>query len=224
MRKILFLGGILLTASLLAACAQVITPATATPAPSETPVPAPTLTPEPTATEGTGIGGESACPPAPLPMPDWPFYCDTTVGYFFQYPSDAMLNDQTGDGIVRIDLSVLPGTNLGEKYLEVSAATGQETCASPLAGGYVPEAVNNEEVEINGLTFLKQSGSDAGAGNYYNWTAYSTARDGTCVSFGFVLHSTNRYNYPTPPPEFDEAAETAVFEQILGTFRWVSAE
>ncbi len=175
-----------------------------------------------TGTPPAGIGGDvSACPPATLPIADWPFYCDNTHGFLIQYPPDSILGT-TDAGITHIDLSVLPGTNLGEKYVEITVQENGETCTSPLATGYVPEAVQTEELVINGLSFIKQSGSDAGAGNYYNWIAYSTGRDGMCASFGFVLHSTNRYNYPTPPPEYDFEAETAVIEQMMGSFRWVT--
>ena len=227
MRKIPFLNMVLIIAALLAACVPANQPATPTepPPPTSTVPPSPTETVMiPTETQAPGIGGESACPPAELPIPDWPYTCDTNLGFFFQYPPDAVMDTQQGTDVIRFNLSVLPGTNLGEKYVDVSTLTDVETCVSPLAAGYVPEAVGTEEVTIGGLTFVKQSGADAGAGNYYKWTAYSTARDNACVSFGFVLHSTNASNYPTPPPEFDEAAETAVFEQIVGTSRWVNPQ
>lgn len=198
------------------------------PLPTQTVLPgstaAPTSMPAITMTSSVpaGIGAEStACPPAELPNPDWPVYCDDANGFFIQYPPEASISE-TDAGIIRFDLPVQPGTNLGEKYAEISVRLNQAACASPLAEGYVPEAVAAENLEINGLNFVKQSGSDAGAGNYYNWTAYSTARGNRCVSFGFVLHSTNRYNYPTPPPEFNMDAETAVFGQTMDTFRWVT--
>jgi hypothetical protein len=64
------------------------------------------------------------------------------------------------------------------------------------------------------------SGSDAGAGNYYDFTAYTTTQGDTCVSLSFVLHSTAAQNYTPPLPEFDRNAESAVFEQIVATFQW----
>ena len=73
---------------------------------------------------------------------------------------------------------------------------------------------------INGIIFRKETGGDAGAGNLYQWIAYSTTRDNDCVSLDFVLHSLNPGNYATPPPVFDFAAESAVFGQIAGTYTW----
>ena len=75
---------------------------------------------------------------------------------------------------------------------------------------------------INGIQFLKETGGDAGAGHIHQWVAYSTVRDNTCVSLGFILHSLNPGNFPTPPPVFDLSAESAVFEQIIETFAWLT--
>jgi hypothetical protein len=33
-----------------------------------------------------------------------------------------------------------------------------------------------------------------------------------------VLHSSNAGNFPTPPPVFDVASESAVFDTIMSTF------
>jgi hypothetical protein len=41
------------------------------------------------------------------------------------------------------------------------------------------------------------------------------------VSLDFILHSLNPGNFPVPPPVFDYAAESAVFEQIVSTYAWL---
>ena len=121
---------------------------------------------------------------------------------------------------VRIDLPIVPDTNLSEKYLELYVRETSDACTGVNTGGYPAGSFETENVMINGKNFIKQSGSDAGVGNYWHWIAYTTGRTGLCVSFEFILHYTNRYNYPTPPPEFDFDLETAVFEQIVETFDW----
>jgi hypothetical protein len=68
-----------------------------------------------------------------------------------------------------------------------------------------------------GIAFLKESWSDAGAGNVYHVTGYSTLKSATCVSITFILHSSNPQMYDTPPPDYDAVAESAVFGEMLDT-------
>jgi hypothetical protein len=87
-----------------------------------------------------------------------------------------------------------------------------------LTHGYAPGSFQSLPATINGLSFVRESGQDAGAGNFYDWVAYSTLKGTNCISLSFVLHSTNPGNYPTPPPTFDMAAESAVFSTIMSTY------
>jgi hypothetical protein len=93
-------------------------------------------------------------------------------------------------------------------------------CRSPLGSTSILET--SETVVINGITFLKETGGDAGAGHIHQWVAYSTSRNNACVSLDFILHSLNSGNFPTPPPVFDYTAESAVFGQIVSTYAWLN--
>jgi len=226
MRPTLFLSPLILIAILAAGC-TLPGAAASTPTSTGTPAPSNTLAPTATGTAPAGSGtvvatatAAAGCPPNGASA-DWKVYCDEEYGFYIQYPADAVLSEPEADH-TRFELAVVPGTNLGEKYLEVSTQHSSEPCTSPLAEGYAPGSLPGEEVEFNGIPFTKQSGADAGAGNYYEWTAYTTGKEGVCVSFGFVLHSTNPMNYPTPPPEYDVAAESAVLEEIMNTFGWIT--
>jgi heat shock protein HslJ len=158
----------------------------------------------------TGSGSES-----------WPVYQNATFGFEIGYPEGGA-NPPTGnDNSMRIDLPFVAGTNLQEKYLQIDASSGATECASPLTAGYAPGQLSPETVTIGGLDWTKVSGSDAGAGNYYDFTAYTTTQGDTCVSLSFMLHSTAAQNYTPPLPEFDRNAESAVFEQIVATFKWM---
>jgi heat shock protein HslJ len=154
----------------------------------------------------------------------WLTYQDQVYGFAVSYPessaggSPAPMGDQNS---VRLDLPFTAGTNLQEKYLQIDAHTGSAACTSPLTEGYAPGTIVPEPVTIGGLEWMKESGADAGAGNYYEFTAYSTTQGDTCVTLTFVLHSTAAQNYTPPLQEFDREAESAVFEQIVGTFRWL---
>jgi hypothetical protein len=76
-------------------------------------------------------------------------------------------------------------------------------------------------VTINNISFLKETGGDGAAGNIYQWTAYSTAHGNACISVALVLHSLSPGVFNTPPPLYDELAETAVLVEIMSTFAWL---
>ena len=155
--------------------------------------------------------------PTQNPTSDWESYLSEQYGFVFKYPNGSSVSDQS-ETHARITLPlVTSGTNLSEKYIDLTVVEGASPCKSPDIGG-VPGTT--ETVTINGIQFLKEMGDSAGAGNRYDYVAYSSAADGNCVSLTFVLHSLNPGNFPTPPPEFDEAAESAVFDLIINTFDW----
>jgi len=95
-----------------------------------------------------------------------------------------------------------------------------DPCRSPLASSSIPQT--SETVVINGITFLKETGEDGTAGHINKWTAYSTVRDNACVSLDFVLRAANPGVFTTPPPLYDEAAESLVFGQIVASFEWLA--
>jgi putative lipoprotein len=151
---------------------------------------------------------------------DWLVCHSQTYGFEFQYPPEGQLLDQSAQS-ARIDLPLTPGTNLSEKYLEVTVAEDAETCSSPLAEGYEPGTIAQEPVQVNDLEFIKETGHEGVAGSIFEWVAYSTERAGQCVSLGFVLRSSNPDVFSTPPPLFDSEAESEGFEEIVSTFQWV---
>jgi len=160
--------------------------------------------------------------PTPVPTPatdEWLTYTNQKYGYQFKYPKSGQIGDLQ-ENFVRIQLPIMAGTNLKEKYLDARAVENVDPCQSPLALASTPRS--SETVTINGIPFLKETGGDAGAGQNHQWTAFSTVRDSVCVSLDFVLHSTNPGNYLTPPPVFDEVAESAIFTKIMVTFAWLT--
>jgi hypothetical protein len=143
-----------------------------------------------------------------------------TYGYQFKYPPQGQIVSGGNDNFTRINLPFVQGTNLTEKYLEVITAENADPCQSPLATQSIPET--SETVIMNGISFLKQTGQDGTAGHINKWTAYSTFRDNICVSLDFILRAVNPGVFDTPPPIYDEAAESAVFGQIVSTYTWLA--
>jgi len=151
------------------------------------------------------------------PVGDWLTFTNSRYGFEFKYPPQGQIAPGGNDNFTRINLPIVPGTNLSEKYLEVVVAENASPCQSPL-----PTPNPSEAVTINGISFVKQTGDEGAAGSLYQWVAYSTLRDNVCVSLDFILHSHNPGAFTTPPPVFDFAAESAVFEQMVSTYAWLT--
>ncbi|HXF85217.1 MAG TPA: NBR1-Ig-like domain-containing protein [Anaerolineales bacterium] len=151
------------------------------------------------------------------PVSGWNTYQNNAYGFLFKFPPGSTTTNQT-DTTARIFLPFTAGTNLVEKFVDVSVVVGANPCKLSSPGGPI---TSSETVTINGIQFLKESGEGAGAGNFYDFVAYSSMANNACVSLTFVLHSTNPGNYATPPPLFDKTAESAVFDLIIRTFDWI---
>ncbi|MCI0556274.1 MAG: carboxypeptidase regulatory-like domain-containing protein, partial [Anaerolineae bacterium] len=200
-----------------------------TPTPNLTPshTPTSTQTPEPVTPTATDTSTPDFPPPPPasqtatptIPM-DWLTYTNSYYGFQFRYPPRLEDLPSQDNNYARIDLPFVQGTNLGEKYLQVDVVENANPCRSPVAASSFVQS--SETVMLNGITFLKETGQEPAAGNLYQFVAYSTARDNACVSLSFVLHSVNPGNIATPIPVFDYAAESAVFEQIVTTYTWLT--
>ncbi|MEW6401520.1 MAG: peptidoglycan DD-metalloendopeptidase family protein [Chloroflexota bacterium] len=185
---------------------------TPTPTPTFTPTPIETSTPEPTFTPTATA--------TPLPG-EWLTFTNSRYQFELKYPSEGQIVAGNTDNYARINLPFAAGTNLREKYLEVIVTENANPCQSPLATSSILET--SETAVINGISFLKQTGQDGTAGHINKWTAYSTVRENVCVSLDFMLRAANPGVFETPPPVYDEVAESAVFGQIVSTFAWLSA-
>ena len=164
-------------------------------------------------------GGASPTITPTAPTNNWLTYTNSTYGFQFKYPPQSELFFETRDGVL-IRLPIAPGTNLMEKYLQMSVNENVNPCQSPLSDTSRPGSPT-ETVVFNGIPFFKQIGGDAGAGNFHEWVGYSTLKDNACISMDFVLHSLAAGAFEPPVPEFDKAAEFAVFAQVMSTFAWL---
>ncbi len=159
----------------------------------------------------------TAVPAATTPVTS-NLYQNARYNFKFTLPAGATIASQS-DTAGRVNLPlVTPGTNLSEKYIEVSVAEGMNPCAVMNYEG----GTAIERVTINNIQFDKQSGQGVAAGNIYDWTGYSTVRNNACIILTFVLHSTNPANHATPPPVFNMAQETEVINTVMNTFNWIN--
>ncbi len=151
----------------------------------------------------------------PLPNVDWLAYHDDLGGFSVQHPLTWRQLENPGYPVAFI-LQIEPGTILLEKRMEINVTPNAASCAQSTYLG----ATGSLTVTINGIDFLKETGSGIALGNLYDWTSYSTSRGGTCITITFVLHSANPGVFATVPPPIDKAAESQIFDQMIQTFKF----
>ena len=171
---------------------------------SDTPTPIPSGSPTPTSTQ-------TATAP---PSNGWSTYQNTKYGFSFQFPPGSSVEGQSDTG-GRVYLPFKAGTNLTNKYLDVSVVEGVSPCQTI---GAKPPWGTSEYVTFNGIQFLKETWAEGVTSHRADWIAYSTAKGNACISLSFLLWSVVPEVMETPPPVFDRAAETAVFTAIMSTF------
>ncbi len=196
------------------------TPPTATstgvlpPTATDTPVPSATNTPVPSATN-TSVPSPTATAPG---IPGWSTYQNNQYLFAFQVPPGSTFTSSALGNAGRIYLPlVTSGTNLGEKWVDINVAEGASVCQSPETSQSIPTSTP-QNVTINGIQFLKQTGQGAATSNYYDWTGYSTVKGNACISLTFILHSISLGVFDPTPPPYDPVAESAIFSTIMTTY------
>jgi len=187
-----------------------------TPTPTGAPVATQTPTFTPTAVPPTATPTAVQVTPTPtLVASGWQLYQNTKYGFAFQIPPGSVVTSKFDNG-GHVLLPFTSGTNLVEKYMDVTVAENASSCKSIYSNAM--SQASAQTVTINGIQFLQETSTEGAAGNVYDWTGYSTFKGTTCISLSFVLHSNNPGVFPTPPPVYDKAAESAVFSTIMSTF------
>jgi len=156
----------------------------------------------------------------PLPHVDWLAYHDDKAGFSIQHPLTWQRVDNNSGPVV-FALQAAPGTNLIEKAMEINVRPAAGDCKQSTYGGGASAAPVHVSA-AGGVDFLRETGSGIAAGNIYDWTSYSTVRSTNCITLTFVLHSSSSGVYSTEPAPFDGAAESAIFDEMLNTFRFDS--
>ena len=170
--------------------------------------PAITSTPAPVIPTNTPAPAFTATVPPPVNTGQTT-YTNQFYGFQFSYPTDAVLG-LSQNSYARINLPFISGTNLVEKYLEVTVFENKSPCTSSLANG---TSTSQPVTGLNGIQFVKESGVDSVVGQTYDWVAYSTIKGTACISMNFVLHSSNSLT-----PAYNKDVESAVFSDIISTF------
>ena len=155
----------------------------------------------------------------------WDTYRSRALGFGFAYPATGMVAAGEEIMLATIDFAPDPATNVVREVISVSGDEDVEACSTPLAFGSAAEDLSPETIVLNGNSFLRQMHSGVAAGTSTVWVAYTTERDGRCVSLGYELRTFDPANldptrFPTPPATVDWRGKVQDFEAMVATFTW----
>lgn len=181
----------------------------------------------------------SATPTATPDYSTWRTYTNQKFGISLKYPATFLLKPgQTGPlaewelygltngneiASIQIPRSFEPRTNFGDATLRIGVSTEStavtECLNPPSSSGYQDVYASRT---INGIVFREFIRSEAGAGNYYEFTSYRVIRNGGCEVLEYVIHHSNIQNYPTESGirEYDGQMVVDALESVLDTVRF----
>ena len=190
---------------------------------------------------GSSIFSMSATP-TPTATPDystWRTYNNPKYGVSLKYPLTFQarpgqigplaewslygLTNGNEIGSIQIPRSFESRTNFDDASLRMGVSTepiAVTDCVSPPASfGYKDTYASRT---IGGVDFRKFTRSDAGAGNYYEFTSYRAVRNGGCEVLEYVVHYSNIQNYPAESgiKEYDKQKVVDSLESILDTVKF----
>jgi hypothetical protein len=119
------------------------------------------------------------------------------------------------------------GTNLNEVRIIAGAKNSDpNTCTNIIYGNNVKsyDSFFQEQIKINDYVFNKTKVREAGVGNIFDTTRYSTYQQGICYELLAVAKSTNLLLIQETDPtikQYDESLFIPLFEHIVASFKFV---
>ncbi len=154
--------------------------------------------------------------------PTWLTYSAPGGEFSIQYPPDFRVNTahrSPSKGLSGVSFTIPPGmatgTNLSvDTYIAVLRGPDQASCTG---ADFINTTAPDVRVTEDGVAYLMNTTSDAGAGNLYEEIIYVLP---DCYALHYVIHSTQIANYPEGSIRaFDRGDLVALFDQIRRTFR-----
>ena len=155
----------------------------------------------------------------------WPVFTSTEFGFSISHPKEWSVDpaftytglgpDKAIDGVSFTIPSVMAkGTNLSlDSHFSVEVLPETKKCT---AAAFLPDGIDAPKImEEDGTSWSVATMQDAGAGNFYDETAYAIPGTSPCVAVRYSIHSTNIANYdPGTVKEFDRDALVATFDEM----------
>ena len=143
---------------------------------------------------------------------NWITYSNEKYGYKINYPSEAQITLEKNDEI-RIDLPPINSkTGFSDKYIIIKNKTN-EICSNPMST--IIKKVS--DINLNGIIFIKEIGSEGAAGSIYDSISYSKKRNFKCFSLNLVIRSNGS-------SEINIEKESEIPEDMLSTLKFTESD
>ncbi len=163
---------------------------------------------------------------------EWESYTSTNYGWNIDYPKEVTPNDHyvyegLGDGkalpavAFPLPQKFYQGTNLSDNSGVIVIRKDNIATCTPLAFTLfnLDPGVPLQHTTINSMLWTMMKTHDAGAGNFYEETLYTTGNTHACYNVRLFVHTTNIENYPTGTiTPFDRSGIEALFVHMLQSF------
>ena len=148
----------------------------------------------------------------------WPVYCNKEYQFSVNYPRNGDFLESESE--VQVDMPVLKDTNLLNRALIIHfKKDGILSSSLPNNFAWIDEP---RYIDILGLRFLKERGSEGGMSKLYECTSYSTLRQNKVVTLS--LNLITRVPGVFTPGEVtivDSTAQREILLNIVSSFTWL---
>ncbi|MBN2116635.1 MAG: toll/interleukin-1 receptor domain-containing protein [Anaerolineales bacterium] len=151
----------------------------------------------------------------------WPVYQNDDYRFSVRYPGEGDFVEIPPD-LVQVNLPVLRGTDFDERTLTVHFRNNGNLSSQLIEG--LPLINQSRYVDILGLKFLRESGSEGGMSRWHELVSYSTARDSKVVTISFHLATYAVEVFGLGPGqivEVDREAAKDIILYVVSSFMWL---
>jgi hypothetical protein len=151
----------------------------------------------------------------------WPIYRNENYGFSMHYPEGGELIFFQED-FIQINLPVIEGTDMASRSLSIICKNDGNLSSQEIRD--LPWIHKSSYIEILGLTFLRESGEEAGMSKYHQLLSYSTQRQSRVISLSFHLSTYAPEVFGLGPGVVVEIDRIAAKEILLGvvcSFTWL---
>lgn len=151
----------------------------------------------------------------------WPVYRNEELGFSLRYPGEGDFAE-ISPGHIQVHLPKLHGTNLATRTLSIHFRTDNGLSSHLI--DELPSIDRSRHIDILGLRFLRESGSDGGMNRRHELISYSTARKSEVVTISLHLATFDVGVFGLGPGqvvEIDREVAKEIALYVVCSFMWL---